>query len=177
MVESKELKLYLKSKSQEELVKQIIELFTRFDQVKDFYNIRLNPNLRDFPIQQKYKEEIKNAIFPQSESDFRNTPNLGKAEKVISDYKRVAASNSGIIEIYLYYVQTVIHFINEFGNIDEDFYESMELKFEAALKLIIKDGLEDIFMEDCKRIIYDAEGIGYGSFDELNYNFEQYFKN
>lgn len=177
MVESKELKLYLKSKSQDELIKQIIELFTRVDQVKDFYSIRLNPELNDVPIQQKYKEEIRNAIIPQSERDFRNTPNLERAEKIISEYKRVAASNSGVIEIYLYYVQTVIDFINEFGDIDEDFYESMEIKFEESLKLIIKDGLEDIFKEDCQRIIDEAEGIGYGSFDELNYNFEQYFKN
>jgi hypothetical protein len=175
-IDVKELKRFLQSKSQEELIGQITELFTQFDQVKDFYQIRFNPALNDAPIREKYKNEIRNAVIPKSEKDFRNTPNLAKAEKLISDYKRVAASSSGVIEIYLYYVETVIDFINEFGDIDEDFYESMEMKFEDALKLIVKDGLRDIFEEDCRRIVNEAKGIGYGSYDDLSYNCEQYFK-
>ena len=175
-IDSKELKNYLKTKSQTELINQITELFTRFDQVNDFYQIRINPAFNDAPIQQNYKDEIRNAVIPQSEKDFRNTPNLAKAEKAVSDYRRIAASNLGVVEIYLHYTETVIDFINEFGDIDEEFYESMELKFEEALKLIVKDNLEDIFEEKCLRIVNAAEGIGYGSFDDLSYNYEQYFK-
>lgn len=175
-LEAKELKKYLLSKSQGELINQIAELFTRFDQVKDFYQIRLNPAFNDAPIQEKYKKEIRNAVIPESEKDFRNTPNLAKAEKSISDYKRIAASNVGVVEIYLYYAQTVIDFINQFGDIDEDFYESMEIKFEDALKLIVKNQLQDVFEEHCRRIVNQAEGIGYGSYDELSYNLEEYFK-
>jgi hypothetical protein len=175
-IDEKELKQFLQSKSQAELINQISELFTRFDQVKDFFQIRFNPVLNDAPIQEKYKKEIKNAVIPESERDFRNTPNLAKAEKAISDYKRVAASNVGVVEILLHFVETVIDFVNQFGDIDEEFYESMETKFEDALKLIVKDGLQDIFEEDCRRIVNEAEGIGYGSYDDLNYNYEQYFK-
>ena len=102
-IDSKELKQYLKSKSQGELINQIAELFTRFDQVKDFYQIRLNPAFNDAPIQEKYKKEIRNAVIPESERDFRNTPNLAKVEKAISDYRRIGASNVGVVEIYLYY--------------------------------------------------------------------------
>jgi hypothetical protein len=172
----KELKHYLGSKSQDELVQQITELYNRFDQVKEFYEIRLDPVSNDAPIQQKYKKEIRKAVIPESEKDFRNTPHLSKAEKTISDYEGITASKAGLVEIYLYYVETVIDFINEFGDIDEDFYESMELKFEEALKLIVKEGLQDIFEKDCQRIINEAEGIGYGSFDNLTSYFEQYFK-
>ncbi len=175
-IDVKELEQFLQSKSKEELIGQITELFTRFEQVKDFYQIRFNPSFNDAPIREKYKIEIRNAVIPKSEKDFRNTPNLAKAEKIIADYKRVAASNIGVIEIYLYYVETVIDFINEFGDINEDFYESMEIKFEEALKLIIKDGLRDVFEKDCRRIVNQARGIGYGSYDDLSYNCEQYFK-
>lgn len=171
-----ELKKYLHSKSQEELIRQITELFTRFEQVKDFYQIRLNPAFNDAAVQEKYKTEIRNSVIPESEKDFRNTPNLAKAEKAVSDYKRIAASNSGVIEIYLYYVETVSDFINEFGDIDEEFYESMELKFEEALKLIVKDGLQDIFEKSCQRIVNETKDFGYGSGDDLRYCYEQYFK-
>jgi Family of unknown function (DUF6155) len=175
-IDAKDLKRYLKLKSQHELISQIAELFTRFDQVKDFYEIRINPAFNNAPVQQKYKNEIRNAVIPQSEKDFRNAPNLAKAEKAVSDYKRIAVSNIEVAEIYLHYVETVIDFINEFGEIDEDFYESMELKFEEALKLIVKDNLEDVFEKECQRIIGEAEGIGYGSYDDLHYNYEKYFK-
>ncbi len=43
----KELRSYLIQQNEEELILQIVELFKTFDQVKDFYQIRLNSDSDD----------------------------------------------------------------------------------------------------------------------------------
>lgn len=168
------LKLYLKQRSQEELINEISELFTKFENVKDYYSAKVNPKSQG-EILKKYKEIIKKEFFP---SRGFGKLRLSVVKKAISDYKKVVATSSreGLADIMLFYVEMGTEFINDYGDIKESFYASMEGIYEQALRYIYEQGLQDQFGNRCRKIVVDTEGIGYGFHDNLGELYHQYLQ-
>lgn len=67
----------------------------------------------------------------------------------------------------LYYVEQGVDFTNEYGDIDEPFYNSMESMFDQALKLILETDLQDTFFSRCRAIVKKTSHIGWGFHDNL----------
>ena len=95
----KNLKEYLKQRSNEELINEISGLFTKFEYVKDYYQAKLGQN--DAQVLQKYKDIIEDEFFP--------TRGFGKARlsvarKAISDYQKMSPSSEGLADIMIFFV-------------------------------------------------------------------------
>jgi hypothetical protein len=67
----------------------------------------------------------------------------------------------------LFYVETGVKFTNDFGDIDEGFYSSMETTYVAALTLMRKENLLDKFADRAGKVVSDTSGIGWGFHDYL----------
>ncbi|MGD9162862.1 MAG: DUF6155 family protein [Desulfobacteraceae bacterium] len=159
-----ELKKKLKSKTQKELIDDISTLYKSFDVVREYYQVRLFSN--DESVLQKYKAIIEHEFFPVSES--KDPPaRLSVARKAITDYKKLTSSKANIADIMVFYVETGVRFTNEYGDINEAFYISMENMYEKALTFIANNGLTDIFNERLLTIVNDTDGIGWGFHDQL----------
>ncbi len=171
-ITKKKLKEYLKQKSKEELIKEIIKVCTTFESVRDYYMGKINPEADD-KIIQKYKAIIKEEFFP---SWGFGKARLSVARKAISDYKKVSFSKKGLADIMLFYVEMGVAFTNFYGDINAPFYDSMESMYERALKYIDKNGIKAKFRKRCKVIVDDTEGIGWGFHDGLSEIYYEYFK-
>lgn len=169
---SKKLQTFLKSCSKDELGKQIVELCQKFDQVKEFYTVKLSGGIDDTEIREKYKIIIRNEYFPK-----RGFGKIRQAvvRKAINDYKKVAYSPVGVIDLQLFYVESACDFTKEFGDIDENFYVSAENTFEKTVKEIVKLELQTDFKERCQNIVNNAVE-GWGFYDQLSDIYSIYFK-
>lgn len=167
-----ELKRHLKSSSPDELINDITELFKRFDSVKDYYQVKLAPK-DDTPIREKYKKIIKNEFFP---ARGLGKAKLSVAKKAVSDYKKVSANPAGVADVMLFYVEQGVQFTNEYGDIDESFYNSMESMYENVLKWLIKCDLRDEFQARCQKIVTDTSHIGWGVHDGLSDLYQDAFE-
>lgn len=79
----------------------------------------------DESVLQKYKTIIEYDFFPVSEG--KNPPaRLSAAKKAITEYRKLTSSEVNIADIMVFYVETGVRFTNEYGDIDEAFYISME---------------------------------------------------
>jgi hypothetical protein len=165
------LKQYLKNCSQEELISDITELFKQFPSVKNYYQIKLNPQ-DEKEIAAKYKKIIENEFFPNRGL---GKARLSVAKKAISDYKKVCQTDVKLIDVMLFYVEQGVKFTNTYGDIDESFYLSMEGMYEQAVGAIIKSDLKEIFQERCRKIMEDTSGIGWGFHDTLSEIYEEVF--
>ncbi len=67
----------------------------------------------------------------------------------------------------LTYVETGVIFTNEFGDIEDGFYSSMETTYLAALTLMKKESLLDKFKDRASKVVSDTSGIGWGFHDSL----------
>ncbi len=158
------LKQYLKQRSQEELIADIADLFTRLDAVKDYYQLRLaeKPSAE---LLDKYKARIKDEFFPvRGFGEAR----LSIAKKPISEYAKISNSQVGLIDLMLYYVEMGVRFTLTYGDIDEPFYMSMESMYQRALKAIVAANLKDDFETRCYKIVTDTHQIGWGFHDMLS---------
>jgi len=167
-----QLKQHLKKSSKEELVKDISELFKRFDAVKDFYTLKLVPQ-DEAEVVAKYKGIIEGEFFP---SRGFGRARLSIAKKAISDCKKVGVSPAILIDVMVFYVEQGVKFTNEYGDINDPFYTSMENVYGKALEQIEQHGLHGIFEARCRKIVEDTATIGWGFHDGLSDLYSRAFK-
>jgi hypothetical protein len=153
-----QLKKALSEKSEKELMEEIINLFKKFPQVKEYYTLALSAE-GDEHVLEKYKEKITHEFFPKRGY---GKARLSVAKRAISDFKKISGKPHFIVDIMLHYVDQGVNFTGQYGDIDEPFYNSMEKMFEEALKLAEKNNLLSSFQKICEEIINGAcEGWGF----------------
>jgi hypothetical protein len=165
-----ELKKHLSNASKEELTKQIADLFKKNDFVKNYYKSKFESKDK-FAVLDKYKETIKNEFFPKRGY---GKARLSVAKKSISEFKKLSSDNIQIAELMLYYVEMGVEFTNSYGDIDENFYISMESMYEQVNRLIVKEDLVDEFYDRCYDVVTKTSGIGWGFHDQLTATFDVY---
>jgi hypothetical protein len=168
----KDLKQYLNTRSREQLIAEIGDMFSKIDSVRDFYQSKVNLGY-SAEVAEKYKSIIKHEFFPTRGF---GRAQLSVARKAVSDYRKVSDSKFGVADVMLYYVEMGVQFTNEYGDIDEAFYNSMESMYERAVKYIVQHRMQGQFEERCRRIVADTSGMGWGFHDGLSYIYEEYFR-
>ncbi len=165
------LKTYLLQFSKEQLIAQIIELNKKYKDVKSYYTFSLNPDIN------VEKEKVKNAVyecfFPKRGYKLR----LKDARKIISDFKKLEPDAASLSDVMMHYAESGVEFTDEYGDIDEPFYNSVAGMFGNAAKLIKENGLEKIFIVRAKKIMDDTKNFGWGFHDELSSIYYDYFEN
>lgn len=74
----------------------------------------------------------------------------------------------------LYYVECGVEFTNEFGDIDESFYTSVENTYNTALDLMANEDILNKFKDRVLKIVNETENIGWGFHDCLG---DVYYEN
>lgn len=73
----------------------------------------------------KYRDKVYEAFYPKRRFDY----NLKQGKQAISDFKKLAPSAESLVDLMLFYVETGIEFTNDFGDINEVCYSSLESTF------------------------------------------------
>lgn len=76
----------------------------------------------------------------------------------------------------LTYVESGVYCTNEFGDIDEPFYNSMESMYESALKYLVQEDLLHEFQNRAEDIVTKTSGCGWGFHDGLNDLYHDYYR-
>ena len=168
----KDLKQYLNTRSKEQLIAEIGDIFSKIEAVKDCYQSKLNLGY-SVEVGEKYKSIIKHEFFPARGF---GRAQLSVARKAVSDYKKVSTSKFGVADVMLYYVEMGVLFTDTYGDIDEAFYNSMESMYERAVKYLVQHEMQGQFEERCRKIVADTSGMGWGFHDGLSYIFEKHFE-
>ena len=114
-----------------------------------------------------YKKIITQAIGSDIMCD--QTSALERAQDAISRYQRAVGDTNGVIELMLHYVECGNRFTIDYGDINEQFYDSMESVFIDVVKILRKAGEETInkFLPRLRKIVLKVKGIGWGYYDTL----------
>ncbi len=121
---------------------------------------------------EKYKNIIKNEFLPKRGF---GQGKLSVARKAVNDFKKVSDHSISIADIMLYYVEIGVEFTLTYGDINEQFYSSMENMYSDALAYIFRNHLQDQFKDRCLRIVIDTKGMGWGFHDTLSDTFYEYY--
>lgn len=156
-----DLKKELKKFDKDKLVDLVADLYKRNKSVKEFFDFYVDPNEKQLFL--KYKDKVYEAFFPKRGYRLR----LSDGKKAISDFRKLEGSKDLLADLMLYYVETGVEFTNEFGDIDEPFYNSIASVYSQALTLMKKEKILDKFSDRAKKVVNDTSNIGWGFHDEL----------
>lgn len=165
------LKKHLDELDKDEVVEEVLKLYAKFPQVKEYYQMELSDDTQTFV--EGYKKKIKAIYFPAR--GYKH-PRASAIRRIISKFKKVAVFEFDIIDLLLYRVENGIAYSKTFGGIDEAFYTSIQSSYDEALKLIAKNNLFSEFQERCQQIVTDSQYIGWGFHDYLSDAYEEFFQ-
>lgn len=161
------LKKELQSLSQQELIGMIAECFKLSKDVERFLTVKF---LGDEAVQELfhvYQKKVKDEFYPdRGHGKLR----LAEAKKAIQDFEKITRNKRLILELRLFYVEMGVAFTNDFGDIDERYYMSMEDMYASVIKLLNEEETPELFEEYAERILNVVEatdGIGWGFHDAL----------
>ena len=120
-----------------------------------------------------YKQVIRNEFFP--------TKGFGQlrlrvAKKAISDFKKASNDIKTTLDLMIYYVEMGVAYTNKFGDINENFYSSMETVFSDVIDILTVDDNAELarqFLPRLQKIVDDTAGMGWGFHDNLSYMLDE----
>jgi len=158
-----DLKEYLSGLKDENLRKEVLDLFRQFPNVKEYYSVKLNKE-NGSEVLEKYKKIIENEFFPvRGHGKLR----YSIMKKALTDFKRVSRDIKGIAELMVTYVENGTKFTKTYGDIDEKFYYNMLNMYQQSSDYVRQNNLEETYRGRLKKIMEDGQNIGYGYSDEL----------
>lgn len=98
------------------------------------------------------------------------------SRKTINDFKKLGTSKESIADLLLYYVECGVELTNEFGDIDENFYTSIENAYRTSLELMDKEGVLSKFKDRASEIVEETKNIGWGFHDYLADVYYEHFE-
>ena len=165
-----DIKKELRKLDKEKLVELVADLYKKNKSVKELLDFFVNPNEQE--LFSKYKDKVYEAFYPKRGDIFR----LSDGKRAISYFNKLDASKELLSELMLFYAEIGVEFTNEFGDIDEPFYNSVASVYSNALTLMDKENILDKFADRAKKIVDDTSGIGWGFHDELGDIYSDFYK-
>jgi hypothetical protein len=113
-----------------------------------------------------YKKIINECMYP----DILNEPiRIHRAKRAISDYAKAIRDAKGEAELLTYFVECGHKFTLDYGDIDEDFYDTLVEVYSEAIKkvLALSEHEQGDFKKRLKKIMLSSKGIGWGYHDGL----------
>lgn len=170
-IKIKQIKEHLSGMENHDLIKEITELAKLFPEVKEYYNLKINPEAEKNAFE-KYAKIVKNEFYPDRGFGKLRYSVINKA---ISDFKKIARRPEDIAELMLMYPELGIEFTNDFGYIDDRFYNNICSAYEKALEYIYLNDLQGSYQEGAQKAI-DSIDDGWGFQDVLIDIFVNYFE-
>lgn len=133
----RELKKYIGELKKRQLEEQILDLYARFKNVKEYYDFAFNP--KEAKLLEECKFKISKEYFPIN----NRKPKMRRsvAQKFIKHFKTLGVEPGIIADVMLYNVEVALSFTEEKFVKQDSFYVSMLKSFQEAIAYIYDNGL------------------------------------
>jgi Family of unknown function (DUF6155) len=156
-----DIKKELNRFDKDKLIQLITELYKKNKSVKEYFDFFVNPD--ENALFEKYKAKVSEAFYPKRGYELK----LRDGKQAIAEFKKIEPATILLADLMLFYVECGVKFTNEFGDIDEAFYSSIEKVYLKALALMHKEEILDQFKSRAFKIVEDTNDIGWGFHDYL----------
>jgi len=159
-----DVKKIIAEKDKKELIKLVGDLYRLNKANKTFLHTR-------FPVGEvslePYYKIVSDALYP--DPPWKKPVSLSAGKKAISDYFKATNDKVGEIALMIYYVEMGTRFTSEYGDMDENFYYSLESVFGKAIDELNSQPEEviDEFLPLLEEIRDMANNVGWGYCDSL----------
>jgi hypothetical protein len=153
----KALLKHLSKSDKEDIIKEIITLFDKFKNVKEFYAAELTDSTN--PLLEKYKKKITDAYSAVNPKE--RTTNLN-VNRLIYEFKKINIYERELADLMLHRVECGVAALNRNNNRSATFYNCIVNTFEETVKIISADNSGNEFKSKIHKIVQSAEAGKFG---------------
>jgi hypothetical protein len=164
-----DLKKILDEMSEDELKQEILKLYNKLPQVKDFYNQDLMTEEERQEVLNKYKAKIFSEFWT-SKGNPKGMINNTSIKSIVVDYEKICLFTFDLIDLLIYRVEITTEYAEQFGGMAEPNYNASITTFKKAIKLIHEHNYLTYFETRCKKI-FKATNLDYWYIDQLEHLF------
>lgn len=162
------IRQHLKSWEADALIALIKDLHDSSPTNRDFLHARVAATQGGGTAFASYRKRVVDPFYPsRGEGNLK----LGEARKAIREYRKATSDIPGTIELLLVFCETGAKFTNEFGDINERFYDSLGHGLDELCQLVKQQGREvwEAVRDRLDKLAIDTHGIGWGYSDDIHY--------
>ena len=148
----RDLKEYIQQLTREQLKEQITDLYSRFKEVKEFYDFAFDP--QENKLLEECKFKISKEYFPVSSRKAKMRRSV--AQKFIRHFKKLGVEPNLIADVMLYHIEVAQTYTSHKFVKQESFYKSMLKSFSEAIAYIDENRIRKDFQERLIRIADDT---------------------
>lgn len=148
----RELKKYLKDLTKEQLEEQILDLYNRFKEVKEYYDFAFNP--KENELMEQCRFQISKEYFPVSSRRARMRRSV--AQKWIKKLILLDADVSLLADVMFFNIEIAQSFAAEHIIRQDSFFTSMYKSYDEALRFVSEKGILQAFRGRIQKIAGDA---------------------
>ncbi len=164
----KKLKSFLMSKDKDEIIKLVLDLYSARKEAKEYLDFFAEPN-EEQKLEQ-YKHIIREEFYPSGKRQPK--PRLSVCRKALSDFKKLNPSEESIAELMVFYMENACQFTHDYGDMWEQYYDSVEGNFDRTLRYIVLYDLWDKYDSRINQCLQWASRCGWGFPYALNDMYE-----
>ena len=125
-----------------------------------------NHSSKSTEILKPYKTIIQKSLYPS----FNDSLSLSTGKAAIQAYKKTTNDPDGLLELMMFYVECGNKFTVEYGDINEQFYNSIEIMLEKVVNIVKNNNPQiiDIYLPRLLEVVKSADGIGWGYYDHIS---------
>lgn len=133
----RELKKYLASQNAEQLQEQVMNLYTKFKDVKDYFDFVFNPQEEKRIGEAKAK--ILHEYFPVKSRRARMRRTV--AQKYVKQFQVLGVEASLVADVMLFHIETAQRYASAKTIRFESFYKAMQKALEQAVAYSVVEGI------------------------------------
>lgn len=152
MMSKRDLKKYLETLTKSQMEEQILDLYSRFKDVKVYYDFAFNPK------EDQLLENAKVKISKEYNLNVRKPKaRRSVAQKLIKHFKTLEVQPEIIVDLMLYNIEIAQIFSGERRIRQDAFYVSMLNSFRDVLTFVKLHGLESQFQSRLEQIVDETD--------------------
>jgi len=168
-----EIRKVLKSAHHGLLLEIIRGLYKLSPENKAFIRTQLSPQgYQGKELLEQSRKKVMKAIYSENVRGIPNMPRFGESHKIIRAYQKSMGDPFGTIDLMLLHVERGTQFTVDFGDIDENFYISLETMLENAIDFLLQSSKTGMLYEEFEnrlRVLERASRkVGWGYGDVVN---------
>jgi hypothetical protein len=148
----RELRKYLKLLSKDQLEDQLVDLYDRFKNVKEYYDFAFNPN--ENALIELCRFQISKEYYPAGSRKAKLRRSV--AHKWIKKLISLDADSSLLADVMFFNIEIAQTFSGEHFVRQESFYTSLYKSFDEALRFVSEKGILPEFRGRIEKIAGDA---------------------
>jgi hypothetical protein len=165
----RDLKAYLDGLTKKQMQEQILDLYSRFKEVKVFYDFAFNPK------EDKLLDEAKVKIGKEYNLNVRKAKaRRSVAQKLIKHFKKLEVQPDVIADLMLFNIEIAQVYSSEKRIRQDSFYVSMLNSFREAVAYVKDNNLDSHFLTRLEKIVdetYDQKWFNNVAFENEIQNF------